>query len=297
MDYVVNLMETEPDPREWARRREAEGWQVLSVADHFFTTNRPYPHIWVTATAMAMATTTARVTTSFANNLFRSPVEVAQAGLQLARLSDGRFDLGLGAGWAADEAVGGGLEYPSAGVRAGRYAEAVQIVRQLLHEGSCTFSGAHYSIDVPALGPLLDRPPALVGSVGGPRTIREVTPHLDRVELKPQSAATRGGALDISMLGTITEAHVHELIDRVRTVRPDIELGMFVLCSAGDDAATTHMRDAIAAGGGGLFERFFGPPEHVAEGLAWLAELGFTRAQLSPPSGATFERLAPVLFR
>ena len=54
--YTVNLLEAGVDPRDWARRREAEGWHALSVADHLFTSSRPYPHVWVTATAMAMAT-------------------------------------------------------------------------------------------------------------------------------------------------------------------------------------------------------------------------------------------------
>ena len=54
--YTVNLLEAGVDPRDWALRREAEGWHTLSVADHLFTSSRPYPHVSVTATAMAMAT-------------------------------------------------------------------------------------------------------------------------------------------------------------------------------------------------------------------------------------------------
>lgn len=291
MRYVVNLLEADVDPREWARRREAEGWDALSVADHVFTATRPYPHVWVTAAAMAMATDHVTITTAFVNNLLRSPVEVAQAARQLQVVSDGRFELGLGAGWADEEITGSGLRYPPPGERAGMYAESAQIVRALLHQGACSFHGEHYDIEVPNLGPAVDTPPLLVGSLGGSRTIREVTPHLDRVELKAQSAATRGGALDLAVMAAIPESHLSDMIEQVRAVRPDIELSMFCLFSVGDDPVTTRV--AATMHDGGLFRRFFGAPEQVAEALAWLETLGISSVSLSPMTSHSLEQLAP----
>ena len=291
--FTVNLLEADVDPRAWARRRESEGWNALSVADHLFTSNRPYPHVWVTATAMAMATERATISTAFVNNLLRSPVEVAQAARQLQVVSDGRFELGLGAGWAEEEITGSGLRYPPPGERAGMYAESAQIVRALLHDGACTFRGEHYDIDVPKLGPAIDAPPLLVGSVGGPRTIREVTPHLDRVELKAQSAATRDGSLDLSVMSAIPDAHLLTLIEQVRAVRPDIELSMFCLFSVGDDPVTERLAGTM--GDHGLFRRFFGAPQHVAEGLAWLESIGIGSVSLSPMTPHSLEQLAPFV--
>lgn len=291
--YTVNLLEAGVDPRDWARRREAEGWHALSVADHLFTSSRPYPHVWVTATAMAMATTRVTISTAFVNNLLRSPVEVAQAARQLHVVSDGRFELGLGAGWADEEITGSGLRYPSPGERAGMFAESARIVRALLHEGTCSFHGEHYDIEVPGLGPAVDTPPLLIGSVGGPRTIREVTPHLDRVELKAQSAATRGGSLDLTVMADIPDSHLLEMIDEIRSVRPDIELSMFCLFSVGQDAATERLAGMMAEAG--LFRRFFGPPEHVVEGLAWLESIGIGSVSLSPMTPHSLEQLAPFV--
>ncbi|MET0908111.1 MAG: LLM class flavin-dependent oxidoreductase [Ilumatobacteraceae bacterium] len=293
MKYTVNLLEAGVDPRDWARRREAEGWHALSVADHLFTSSRPYPHVWVTATAMAMATTRVTISTAFVNNLLRSPVEVAQAARQLQVVSDGRFELGLGAGWADEEITGSGLRYPSPGERAGMFAESARIVRALLHEGTCSFHGEHYDIEVPGLGPAVDTPPLLIGSVGGPRTIREVTPHLDRVELKAQSAATRGGSLDLTVMADIPDTHLLEMIDKIRAVRPDIELSMFCLFSVGQDATTERLAGMMAEGG--LFRRFFGPPEHVVEGLAWLESIGIGSVSLSPMTPHSLEQLAPFV--
>ncbi len=290
--FTVNLLGVEDDPARWAREREQEGWHALSVADHVYTPRHAYPHVWVSATAMAMATTGVTISTAFVNNLLRTPVEVAQAALQLQRVSGGRFELGLGAGWADAEITGSGLRYPPPGERAGMFAESAQIIRTLLHDGSCRFSGAHYAIDVPMIGPATDPPPLLVGAVGGPRTIREVTPHLDRVELKAQSAATKGGSLDLEVMANVPDDHLIDLIDQVRAVRPDIELSMFTMLSVGDDPVTTRVGDAMRAGGG-LFRRFFGPPEHVAEGLAWLESLGISSASLSAMTPDSITTLAP----
>jgi alkanesulfonate monooxygenase SsuD/methylene tetrahydromethanopterin reductase-like flavin-dependent oxidoreductase (luciferase family) len=289
--YVVNLLEADVDPREWARRREAEGWDALAVADHVFTATRPYPHVWVTAAAMAMATHDVTITTAFVNNLLRSPVEVAQAARQLQVVSDGRFELGLGAGWADEEITGSSLRYPPPGERAGMYAESAQIVRTLLHQDACSFHGRHYDIEVPNLGPAVDTPPLLVGSVGGPRTIREVTPHLDRVELKAQSAATRNGALDLAVMASIPESHLADMIEQVRAVRADIDLSMFCLFSVGDDPVTARV--AATMHDGGLFRRFFGAPEQVAEALDWLETLGISSVSLSPMTSRSLEQLAP----
>ena len=292
MEYVVNLMDVTVKPSEWARQREDEGWHVLSVADHFYTDHRPFPHIWVATTAIASATTRVKVTTSFVNNLLRSPIEVAQAALLLHEVSDGRFELGLGAGWAEGEVVDAGMEYPAPRDRAGMYIEAIQIVRSLLIEGTCTFSGDYYQVNTRNLGPVGDRAPLLIGSVGGPRTVREVTPFLDRVEIKASSASTRGGKLDMSILAEVPEDHLLSMIEKVRNIRPDVELGMFVLCNAGTDDFTKGIEARM---GDGLYSRFFGSPEKVADGLGWLADQGISRAQLSPFDDASLDRLAPHL--
>lgn len=293
VEYVTNLMDVGLDPGEWGRQREAEGWHVLSVADHFFTEHRPFPHVWVSTAAIAEATSTVTITTAFTNNLFRNPVEVAQASLQMQNVANGRFELGLGAGWAKGEMVRAGMEYPEPRDRAGMFIESVQIIRDLLHTGAASFTGDYYAVDVDNLGPLSDSPPPLVGSVGGPRTVRHVTPHLDRVEIKASSASTRGGALDIPVMAEIPDQHLIDMIAKVRAIDPDIPIGMFVLCNAGEDERTKQYQAVM---GDKLYSRFFGPPGHVVEGLAWLADLGVTRAQLSPFDDTSLDRLAPLLF-
>ena len=185
MEYVANLLDCDVDPAAWARRREDEGWDVVGCADHLFSPRRVYPHLWVTLATMAAATSRIRLTSSFANNLMRTPVEFAQAALQMQAVSGGRFEAGLGAGWDAVETAGAGLEFPAAGARAGRYAEAIRIVRQLLDTGACEFHGDHYDIDIPALGP---RP----GSAAAARRLARRQAH----DPRDRPAGGPGGAED-----------------------------------------------------------------------------------------------------
>jgi alkanesulfonate monooxygenase SsuD/methylene tetrahydromethanopterin reductase-like flavin-dependent oxidoreductase (luciferase family) len=293
VEFIANLMSCDQDPAAWARRRESEGWHVLGCADHFWSSTRAFPHLWVTLATMAAATERVMLTSSFANNLFRSPVEFAAAALQLQAVSGGRFEAGLGAGWSRDEVEGSGLGYPDGPTRAARYREAVVIARELLRTNRCTFAGEHYTVNVPALGPVPNcGPPPLVVALGGERTIREIAPLADRVEVKLIASATRNGALDIERMAAIQPSRVHELVAKVRAVNPTVPLSVFVLCSVGADARTRSVEKAL---GGSFLGGFFGSPDKVGSNIRALETAGISRAQISPFTEDSFELLVPSL--
>src|SRR5262245_34784033 len=102
IEFVANYTSTTVDPRVFAADAERAGFAGVGCSDHLFRSST-YPHLWVTVSAMAAATSEIFVTTSFANNLLRSPVEFAQASLTMQWLSGGRFEAGLGAGWLEPE--------------------------------------------------------------------------------------------------------------------------------------------------------------------------------------------------
>ncbi len=293
MEYVANFVTADVDPVDWARRREAQGWDVLGCADHFWSGNRAFPHVWVTLGAMAVATERVLLTTGFANNLFRSPVEFAQASLQMQAISGGRFEAGLGAGWTKDEAEGSSLAYPAPRERATMFREAIEIVRALFSEGSCTFEGERYRINARKVGPLGDTRPPLVASLGGARTVREIAPLVDRVELTLISAANRDGTLDPAAMATISESHLTELVERVRAANPTVPLGVLVPCSVGDDRTTKMFTEIM---GDSFIGRFFGEPAKVADNMRALADAGISRIQVSPFTEASFDPLAAELF-
>lgn len=294
-DISVNYTLADDDPREWARRREDQGWDCLAITDHLATDYRPpFPHLWVAAGAVAAVTSRVTIATAFVNGVLRHPADTAQAARQLQQVADGRLQLGVGAGWYRAEIEGIGLPWPAPGDRAGAFEEAVQVIRPLLAGQGCSFHGRYYDVDLPPVGPSDVPDVPLVASVGGPRTIREVTPLVDRVEVKPAAKATRGGALDWDIYSTVTTADVRDLVARVRQVRPDITVDLFVLCGIGTDTAT---RERAATLEGSFGADFFGPPQAVAEAIGRLAELGIGRVQLSPVDPASLDDLAPFVIR
>jgi alkanesulfonate monooxygenase SsuD/methylene tetrahydromethanopterin reductase-like flavin-dependent oxidoreductase (luciferase family) len=293
VEFAANFMSGDVSPGTWARRREEEGWDVLGCADHFFSVRRgAYPHLWVTLATFAAATTRVSLTSCFANNLFRSPVEFAQASLEMHSVSGGRFEAGLGAGWTRDEVEAAGLDYPPPSDRAARYAEAMQIVRQIFDGDACRFEGRYYHVDLPKLRTQPDRPPPLVGSLGGPRTVREVGPLVDRIEINVGSPATRGGLLDLAVLAGVERAHLDALLQRIRDVNPTAPLGLLVLCNIGEDERTRAYEDQMV---GSFLGEFFGPPKKVADSLFRLEDLGISRVQISPFTESSFDQLAPYL--
>jgi alkanesulfonate monooxygenase SsuD/methylene tetrahydromethanopterin reductase-like flavin-dependent oxidoreductase (luciferase family) len=300
MHFIANLMDPGIHPGRWAADREREGWDVLAASDHLFLPvggrRQWFPHLWVTVSQMAAATTTARITSTFANNLLRSPVEFVQASLTMQRVSDGRWEAGLGAGWSQWEMEATGLRFPSPRERADRYVEAVRIARALFDTGNCAFRGEHYTIDVPAMPGFDDVPaPPLVGALGGNRTITGAGPHLDRIELKASSPATRGGAMDHAAFAAIPRTHLVDLIEKARRAAGDADIAFYARCGVGDDPLTRELA-ALCVEPDGLYTGLFGPPHQVAERLHAFSELGITHINVSPTRPSAFELLAPHLW-
>lgn len=292
MEFCPNFISVDDDPMQWARAREAEGYPIISVADHI-SSPQPHPHVWVTATAFALATERTRVMIAFGNNLVRSPVEFAQAALALHRVCGGRLEAGLGAGWAENEITGMGWPFPSARDRVGAYLEALPIVRGLLHTGACAFRGEYYDIDIPAIGPLPKPPPVLIASSAGPRTLRGAAPHVDRIELMGFSVSDTGDPLEFAArVAAYSEDDLRARVALAREVAPETPLGFLALVGAGPDPALRARGEAM---GDGLFGGFLGEPERVAGNLRRLGELGIDRVQIAPSTPDTLTLLAPFL--
>ncbi len=191
--FFANLLGSGVEPVAWARQREAEGWDGIGVTDHLWAGTTPFSHWAVTLGQLAAVTERVTLLSCFANNLLRSPVEFAQAALALQRASGGRFEAGLGAGWSQEEIEGIGACFPPPAVRAGALRRsrpggpgAVRDRPVLVRRRA-----------LPGRGPrpraAVEQAPPIVVSVGGPRTIREIAPLADRVEIAFNAAATRGG--------------------------------------------------------------------------------------------------------
>ena len=152
---------------EWrakARRAEAAGFDTLLIADHLidgmFTS-------LAALVAAAEATDHLRVGTLVTNNDFRHPVVLARDAAAVDLLTDGRLELGLGAGHMKHEYDWVGLEFDPPSVRVARMAEAATIIRGLLAGEAVTFHGDHYRVDSQRCYPVpARRVPMLIGGNG-----------------------------------------------------------------------------------------------------------------------------------
>src|SRR3954471_10484450 len=125
-----------------ARLVEAIGYSTFGLADHFV---RPFAPL-IAGQAVADATTTLRITQTVLAQDFREPAVLAKELATLDVLSEGRLQIGLGAGWLRQEYEDASIRFDSASVRIERLEETAIILKGLFGEGPFSFSGEHYSI-------------------------------------------------------------------------------------------------------------------------------------------------------
>jgi probable F420-dependent oxidoreductase len=150
---------------ERARRVEDLGFEVLQTADHLDEVLPPL----VTLATVAEATTTLRVGTLVLNNDLRHPVVLAREAAAVDLLSEGRLELGIGAGHSEPEYRSAGLRFDPPGVRIDRLAESLHLLDGLLRGEEVTSAGPHYAVTAARAfpRPVQDpRPPLLVGGGG-----------------------------------------------------------------------------------------------------------------------------------
>jgi probable F420-dependent oxidoreductase len=151
--------------REKARRAEAAGFDTLLMADHLVEGMLSPLSPLVVA---AEATDQLRVGTLVLNNDFRHPVVLAREAATVDLLTDGRLELGLGAGHMKLEYDQVGLSFDAPAVRVARMTEAAEIIRRLLAGEEVTFAGEHYHVDRHRCFPLPTQlhVPLLIGGNG-----------------------------------------------------------------------------------------------------------------------------------
>jgi probable F420-dependent oxidoreductase len=172
---------------DYARQIEDAGIGVLLIRDHFSAGAFGQQLAPFTALASAAAVTTRlRVGTLVLSNDFRHPAIVAHEAASLHLVSEGRFELGLGAGWYQPEYDAAGIGFDPAGQRISRLEESLGIIRALLAGTQVHHQGA-YQIDGLDLDVLPERrsSPRLLVGAGGPRMLRLAARHADVVGLLP----------------------------------------------------------------------------------------------------------------
>jgi probable F420-dependent oxidoreductase len=199
--------------KEKAREVESQGYVALYLPDHFTDQVGPIAALM----SAADATTRLRVGSLVFDNDYRHPVVLAKEAATIDLLSEGRFDLGLGAGWMASDYEQAGIPFDSAGTRISRMEEALKIIKGLFTGEPFTFAGEHYRVTGIEGSPRpvqKPHPPILLGG-GGRRMLRIAAREADIVNVnfdlregavKPELVRTGLAEATDEKLGWIREA-------------------------------------------------------------------------------------------
>ncbi|NBN90104.1 MAG: TIGR03621 family F420-dependent LLM class oxidoreductase [Actinobacteria bacterium] len=227
---------------EWidlARRTEANGFDCLTMPDHFTDQLAPVPALQ----AVADATTTLRVGALVWDNDYKHPVVLAKELATIDLLSEGRLEIGIGAGWMISDYEQAGMPYDAAGVRIDRFIEGLEIIKRAMNEGAFSFSGKHYTINnYDGLPKPIQRPcpPILIGG-GGKRVLSFAAREADIIGINGTMTA---GVVGPDAISSMTADAVEEKVGIVRSAAgprlADIEMNIrafFVKVT--DDASGT----------------------------------------------------------
>ena len=129
---------------------ESLGFDWISVWDHFYPAPSPLDGDCFEAVAchaaLAAVTSHARVGCLVYSAGYRHPAVLANAGATIDHISNGRLELGLGAGWHQWEYDAYGIPFEAPAVRLRRMAEAIEIVRSLWTEDVTTYKGEFFTL-------------------------------------------------------------------------------------------------------------------------------------------------------
>ena len=162
-----------------AQHAERLGFDAFFRSDHYLHMGDRAPitpgpsEAWTTLAGIARETTTIRLGTLVNSVTFRSPGLTAVQVANVDSMSNGRVELGLGAGWFLDEHEAYGFDFPALGDRFDHLEEQLTIITGLWNTpvgDTFSFDGAHYTVkNSPALPKPVQTPLPIIVGGGGPR--------------------------------------------------------------------------------------------------------------------------------
>ena len=271
---------------------------MLTMPDHFTDQLAPVPALM----SVADATTNLRVGALVWDNDYKHPVVLAKELATMDLLSDGRLELGIGAGWMISDYEQSGIPYDRAGLRIERMIEGIDVMKGCFAEGAFSYAGKHYTITnytgtpKPMQAPC---PPILIGG-GGKRVLTSAAQVADIIGI---NATMSAGAVGPEAISTMTAQAVDEKVDIVRDAvgsrlnHVEMNIRAF-LVNITDDAvgAISRLSAAMGVEESMVAETPFalmGPPSKLIEDLIARRERwGFSYVIVG---GEDIEKFAPVV--
>ena len=245
---------------EWiatARRAEELGYSALHVSDHYLGPDGPATGIQGLAAVPAMAVAAA-VTSDLRVGCrvfcvdFHVPAVLAKEAATIELLSNGRLELGLGAGWVVDEYAALGIDFDPVGTRIERLTEMIALVKAWFSGEVIDQRGQHISVHgfrgspSPVQRP---RPPIIIGG-GAKRVLTLAGREADIVSLNFNN---RGGVVGPDSVQTSTAEATDERIEWIKAGAGDrfeeleLEVGAYFVAVTDDPGAAAAK---LAAGFG-----------------------------------------------
>lgn len=186
----------------WRAADEMEVFESAWNWDHFYPLAPPYdgPNLegWTMLGALAQATSRIRIGAMVNGMHHRHPAVTANMAATIDHISDGRFELGMGAGWNFMESDAYGIHLGTLRERSDRLEEGMEIIASLLANKSTTFKGDFYELNDAWCEPkpVQAKIPLVIGGKGRQRTLRTVARFADQWDMTFPNTAAEWADLD-----------------------------------------------------------------------------------------------------
>ncbi|MDR9431801.1 MAG: LLM class flavin-dependent oxidoreductase [Natronomonas sp.] len=270
------------------------GLEGLWAPDHFMLGPKAEEYeVWTLLSALSERTDDVDIGPLVGSVTYRNPALLAKMATSVDILSEGRLQLGLGAGWHEAEHQAYGFDFPDIGTRIEMLEEAVEIVKRMFTDEHPTYEGRHFRIDGALNNPKPvsePHPPIVIGGAG-PRMLRLIARHADEWNVEI-SARARGKPIEFKVkkfneylenegrdpddvrrswlahvLVRQDEAAVEEAVDKIFPLPWGEETDMNEELSDADDAREKG-------------SMLIGTPSQLATQIERIRDLGFDRLQL-----------------
>jgi F420-dependent oxidoreductase-like protein len=267
---------------------DTNGWDFVSIWDHLYEAppiDGTHPAFEAVAAMATLAAETDHVRIGchvFCMN-YRNPGLLANSIMTIDHVSHGRVELGLGAGWHAEEHEAYGYTFPSVKERLDRLEEGIQVLRALFTQERSDFSGAYYQLNDATLypRPVQDRLPLVVGGRGEKRTLRIAARHADGWNVPYINVE------EYERLNGVLDAWCEHENRDPSTIERSVNLHMHMGANEADaDRIARSRGEALAAGGRAPAQGAVqGTPQRAIETLKYYEEAGAARVSIAirPP--------------
>lgn len=296
----------------WAE--QVRRYEDLGFASVTFTDHPGFAPQWdpiAAVAAVAAATERIRAGTLVLDAALHNPATLARAAATVERISGGRLDLGLGAGYVQTDFDAVGASFTTASHRLGVLEETCELLRMLWSEETTTYEGSHVGVrNAPMAAAEPVRPRLLVGG-GGPKVLGVAARHADVVSMIPRQDTGTWDPAACLTDGTLEAMATKADWVRAAAAEADRDPDDLVLhtmafgVAVGDqpDAAIAAAADEIGAAPEALRDSAFhlvGTADDVVEHLhTWRERAGISYVSLFDPGDEQVaylaERVLPAL--